>query len=400
MIPPGLIQFVLYLVGPFVLINFVRGHRSKDNSVARKNRLSKVDYITYGSLLGLALVYMYMALGARPANVFKTIDAIPGESCHALRKKFATYVEENPSIIPPGGIPTSTDKSMKSFDSKLYYTGSEYGHIDFLVDRFCRYAEDVDIYLKFGEDAFMNSVSSDFGPKMISPRNAMPNGGKGASRFLTDLPDIGFLLYAVASMFFSYLPAFLLVGILTTPFTSSKFAPSRVYARPWGVIMLGTLLFSDFYWMITVPTATTARASSGSTVWIFSPDHRSAVLFFADSATYTRHMFLATSLIAFLVIDYVTSSRQTDIQLLKHAISEAATVFVSAKNQTMLNSSIMMSDRLRDRYVARYKQEQKATEAVFADEEFEQKYQTLAKQTNSKHWAEKTAAKTMNDIGL
>ncbi|KAJ2557752.1 hypothetical protein EV175_001154 [Coemansia sp. RSA 1933] len=400
MIPPGLVQLILYMVGPLVLINFLRGRKSKDGSVARRNKLSKADYITYGSLLGLALVYIYMALCAKPANVFKTIGASPYESCHILRKKLATYVEANPSIIPAGGIPTNTEKSMTSFDTNAYYTDSKYGHLDFLVDRFCRYKEDVDIYLKFGEDAFMNSVSSDFGPKMISPRNTMPNEGKGASKFLAGLPDIGFMLYAISSMFFSYLPAFLLIGLLTTPFATTKFAPSRIYARPWGVIMMATLLFSEIYWMITVPTSTNARTSSGSTVWVFSPDHRSAVLFFADAATYTRYLFLATSIVAFFVMDYVTSSRQTDIQLLKHAISEAATLFVSTKNQTVLNTSIMTSDRLRDRYVARYKQEQKAIEAVFADEEFEQKYQTVAKQTNSKHWAKKATEKTMTELGL
>ncbi|KAJ2524013.1 hypothetical protein GGI11_001116 [Coemansia sp. RSA 2049] len=400
MIPPGLVQFVLYMVGPVVLVNFLRGRQSKDSSVARKNRLSRADYITYGSLVGVALVHLYVGLNARPENIFRTIDAAPFQPCHVLREKLTSYAKQTPSIVPASGIPTVVEKSMKSFDSKAYYTGSKYGHLDFLVDRFCNYKEDTDVYLRFGEDVFMNSVASDFGADMISPRNTMPNGGKGANQFFAEFPDIGFLLYAVASMFFCYLPALMLIGVLTTPFTTSKFAPSRVYARPWGIIMLVTLFFSDLYWMITVPTSASTRVSNASTVWIVSPDDRSAVLFFADSATYTRHLFLALCLLAFLAMDYATSSRQTDIQLLKHAITDAASLFVASKNQTMLSVSIMMSERLRDRYVARFKQEQKAMEAVFSDAEFEEKYQKLAKQTNSKHWAERTASKAMDELGI
>ncbi|KAJ1848839.1 hypothetical protein LPJ70_000811 [Coemansia sp. RSA 2708] len=388
MLSSGLIEFLFYLLIPVVLVNFLQGQHTNDSSLARKKKFSRSDYIVYGSLVALAAAYFSVALFNPPPNVFKRIGASPRMHCHDLRERLAEYGRSNPEIIPSSGIPTLAMKNDRQFELLDYYMGSSYGSLDFLIDRFCTYDEDRDVYLKFGEDAFMHSISSSFGPRGMSPRVAMPNGGKSQGDFIAEFPDIGFLLHSVASQFFTYLPAFVLVGLVTTPFFVTEFAPSRVYVRPWGVITLAILFFADMYWLFTVPTQAKLRRSGLSTLWIVSPDSNDPVMFYADAAAYTRKLFLAVSLIAFLFMDYLTSSRQTDIQLLKKCIAEQTNALTYSKDHTVLETAVLLSDRLRDRMVAMWRRERTARDRVFADAEFTAKYEKTALETKSKQWVE------------
>ncbi|KAJ2002437.1 hypothetical protein GGI04_003342 [Coemansia thaxteri] len=393
MLSRGLIEFLLYLLVPVIFVNFTRSRKAKDNSVARSRPLSLRDYIAYASLASLAALYMLSATYRQPHNVFKRIDAAPQSPCFVLRQTLSEYAATNQHILPSDGVPTPADKISGVLNLKSYYLESEYGRLDFLVDRFCKFDEDRSIYLKYGEQAFLNSISSDFGPHGTTARTAMPSGNGGDKAdggFMSEFPDTAYLLYAASSQFFTYLPAFVLVGLLTTPFLTTDFAPSRVHARSWGIIALSTLFFADLYWLFTTPTPTKLRAAWPPTIWILSPDSTDPMFFFADASAYTRQVFLGLCLITFTAMDYMTSSKQTDVQILKMCIEEQGKVIVSAKNHTVLETSVLLSTRLRDRLVAMWKREQRARESVFADGDFATKYQEVSQSTKSKQWAENT----------
>ncbi|KAJ2077763.1 hypothetical protein H4R24_004924 [Coemansia sp. RSA 988] len=398
MISSGLVEFLLYLLVPVVLINFLQGRQSKDSSLARRSKLSRSDYVVYGSILVLACGYFISASVSQPPNVFKRIGASPHSLCSDLREKLAEYSRSHPETHPLDGIPTSNMKKERDFELVEYYLGSEHGRLDFLVDRFCAYDEDRDAYLKFGEQAFLNSISSNFGQRGKSARITSSSGSQGD--FLSEFSDIGLLLYATASNFFVYLPAFIVVGLMTTPFAVTDFAPSRVYVRPWGVIMLCTLLFGDIYWLFTVPTSTKQRRSGLTTLWIVSPDSTDPVMFYADASAYTRKLFIAVSLVAFLFMDYMTSSRQTDIQLLKQCITEQNNALSFSKNHTLLETAVLLSDRLRERLYALWKRERIAREKVFADHEFKELYEKITLETKSKQWVDKHSPLALKTFGI
>ncbi|KAJ1959946.1 hypothetical protein GGI12_004068, partial [Dipsacomyces acuminosporus] len=235
MLSAGLIEFLLYLIVPVVLINFMSGWHTKDTSAARNKLRSLGDYLTYTCLLCTVLWYVWTASHCQPPNYFKQIDASPQAPCFVLRHKLAEYAREHPDIVPEGGIPTQQQKSNSEFDRLTYYQNSKYGHLDFLTDRFCKYDEDRDTYLKFGEDVFLNSISSNFGPRGVSARDTMPDGSGGNKRgsFISQYSKMGYSIYAAATQFFTYLPAFVVVGIVTTPFFITESAPSRANGRPW-----------------------------------------------------------------------------------------------------------------------------------------------------------------------
>ncbi|KAJ2608733.1 hypothetical protein H4S08_004334 [Coemansia sp. RSA 1365] len=398
MISSGLVEFLLYLLIPVVLINFLQGRQSKDNSLAWKKRLSRGDYVVYGSLLLVALGYFISASVDKPPNVFKRIGASPHSLCNELREKLVEYSQSHPETHPLDGIPTSDMKKNREFELLEYYQGSEHGQLDFLVDRFCAYDEDRDAYLKFGEQAFLNSISGNFGQRGKSARIVSSSGTQ--SEFFSEFADIGLLLYATASTFFVYLPAFVLVGLVTTPFAVTEFAPSRVYVRPWGVIMLCTLLFGDIYWLFTVPASSKLRKSGLTTLWIVSPDSTDSAMFYADASAYTRKLFIAVGLVAFLFMDYMTSSRQTDIQLLKQCIVEQNNALSLSKNHTLLETAVLLSDRLRERLYSLWKREHAAREKVFADHEFRKLYEKTTMETKSKQWVDKNSPLALKSFGI
>ncbi|KAJ2453820.1 hypothetical protein GGF42_003738, partial [Coemansia sp. RSA 2424] len=373
-----------------------------DGNVARNRALSLGDCIVYASLAGLSALYISSAAYQQPPNLFKRIGATPQSPCHLLRQRLGDYASSNPHILPPGGIPAPINKFHGGAASPAeYYSASEYGRLDFLVDRFCEFDEDRSVYLKFGEQAFLNSIASDFGPEGRSARMAMPGGAKasdGSSSFLSEFRDTAYLLYAASAQFLTYLPAFVLIGLLTTPLFATNFAPSRPFARPWGVITLSTLFFADLYWLCTVPTSTQLRTAGSMSIWILSPDRTDPMIFYADAAAYTRQVFLGLSLIVFLAMDYMTSSKQTDIQLLKMCIEEQGKTLAAAKNHTILETSVLLSARLREKLVAVWKREQRTREDVLADKEFAAKYDEVASATKSKQWATHTLPGALNSF--
>ncbi|KAJ1722219.1 hypothetical protein LPJ53_003352 [Coemansia erecta] len=401
MLSSGLISFLLYLVIPVVLVSFFRGRKTNDQGQrAHKKYFSLGDVTTYATLALLASFYMYAASYNRPANVFRQISIHPQSSCAVLRQRLAQYAARHPDIAPADGIPSQHDKANSAFDRRAYYKDSEYGHMDFLVDRFCAFDEDRDVYLKFGETVFMESISSDFGPRGTSARIAMPDGGS-ANDLVAKFPDIGFLLAAASGLFFTYLPAFVLIGLLTTPFFITEFAPSRANVRPLGVIALCIMLTTDMYWLFTVPTSLKTRVASKLSLWIVSPESSSALLFYADSADYTRKVFLGAALIGFMVLDFLMSPRETDVQILKRGISEQQNVLNDIKNMSILDTSVMMSDRLRERVIAMWKREQNARAKVFEDTDFEAKYEKVAQDTKSKAWVRQTLSEVVtNKFGI
>ncbi|KAJ2743847.1 hypothetical protein GGI20_003424 [Coemansia sp. BCRC 34301] len=401
MLSAGLIEFILYLAVPVILVNFYRNRHAKDGSVARSRPLSVGDYIVYLSLAGLAALYILSASYQQPPNLFKRIGAMPQSPCHVLRQRLGDYASSNPHILPPGSIPDPASKLRGGTEgSTEYRLASEYGRLDFLVDRFCEFEEDRSVYLKFGEQAFFNSIASDFGPEGRSSRKAVPGSGKASdgNSFLSEFGDMVYLLYAASAQFLTYLPAFVLIGLLTTPLLATNFAPSRPFARPWGIITLCTLFFADLYWLCTAPTSTQLRTSGSMTIWILSPDRTDPMYFYADAAAYTRQVFLGLSLIAFLAMDYMTSSKQTDVQLLKMCIEEQGRTLVAAKNHTILETSILLSARLRERLAAAWKREQHVREGVMADKEFAARYDEVASSTKSKQWAAHTLPGALNSF--
>ncbi|KAI8320613.1 hypothetical protein GQ54DRAFT_210834 [Martensiomyces pterosporus] len=400
MFSSGLVEFLLYLVVPVVFINFMSGRHTKDSSSAKKKVLSLGDYIAYASLIGTAALYVWSATHGQPPNFFKQIDANPHAPCFIIRHKLADYVREHPEIVPASGIPTAQQKSDSDFDRLAYYRGSNYGQMDFLADRFCQYSEDRDVYLKFGEDVFLNSMSSDFGPRGVSARETMPNGGNKKAGFISEFSETGYSLYAAATQFFTYLPAFAVIGIITTPFFVTESAPSRSNGRPWAVITLCTLYFADLYSLFTTPGNAKHRVASGTTLWIISPDQTDAMLFYADSSLYTRKIFLGTCLAAFLIMDYLTSSRQTDVQLLKQCIEAQSSGLALAKNHTVLETSVLLSGKLRDRLVALWRREEQAREQLFAQQELVEKYKDVAAKTKSRQWTEHVLPGALQSFGL
>ncbi|KAJ2374851.1 hypothetical protein IW150_002870, partial [Coemansia sp. RSA 2607] len=156
MLSSGLISFLLYLVVPVVLVSFFRGRKTNDQGQrVHKKYFSLGDVITYATLALLAASYMYSATYNRPENVFRKISIHPQSPCAVLRHRLAQYAAKHPEIAPADGIPSQHDKTSSAFDRRAYYKASEYGHMDFLVDRFCAFDEDRDVYLKFGETVFM-----------------------------------------------------------------------------------------------------------------------------------------------------------------------------------------------------------------------------------------------------
>ncbi|KAJ2417134.1 hypothetical protein GGI10_000411 [Coemansia sp. RSA 2530] len=387
MLSAGLIEFLLYLLVPVILVKFLRNRKEKDNSLKHSRALSLGDYVAYFSLAGLAALYMLSATYRQPPNIFKRIDAAPQYPCQLLLQRLGDYARNNPHILPSEGIPDSTGKPYGA-TGILDYEGSEYGRMAFLVDRFCAFDEDRSVYLKFGEEAFLNSIASDFGPDKRSARIAMPGPKGSGSNFMTEFRDTAYLLYAASAQFLTYLPAFVLVGLLTTPLLATNFAPSRPSARPWGVITLSTLFFADLYWLCTTPTSTELRTAGAMSVWILSPDRTDPMFFYADAAAYSRQVFLGLSLIVFMAMDYMTSTKQTDVQLLKTCIEEQGKTLVAAKNHTILETSVLLSARLREKLVAVWKKEQLAREGALSDKTFAAKYDDVATSTKSKQWAE------------
>lgn len=405
MLSPGLIKFLFYISGPAILVRIItsrrRSNANSSDTASKKPTLSLGDYITYISLAVFATAYLATATYHQSENIFKRIDVDPRASCYRIRLALADFGHNNPQVLPPdSNIPTLKEKTANA-DVLEYYQGSEYGQMDFLVDRFCKYEEDKNAYLRFGQTIFLNSISSDFGPRGISPRiTTASNNEKNSGSLMSEFPDVGLLLYAVASHFFVYLPVFVLAGMLTTPFMVTGFAPSRMNVRPWFIIILCTLFSADLYWLFTVPTSTKLRTNSASTMWILSPDMSDPLVFFADASEYTRKLLLGTSLLLFIAIDYMLSSRQTDVQLLKQCISEQSDGLVVAKNHTVLETSVFMCQRLRDRLVAVWKREQLARESLFTNGEFVDKYDRVSETTKSKQWADQTAASALDGLSL
>ncbi|KAJ2730745.1 hypothetical protein IW152_005044 [Coemansia sp. BCRC 34962] len=387
MLSAGLIEFLLYLLVPVIIVKFLRSRKEKDSGLKHSRALSLGDYIVYFSLAGLAALYMLSATYRQPPNIFKRIDAAPQYSCQLLLQRLGDYARSNPHILPPGGLPDSMSKRYGPAGVE-YYEGSEYGRLAFLVDRFCLFDEDRSVYLKFGEQAFLSSIASDFGPDKRSARIAMPGPKGSGSNFMTEFQDTAYLLYAASAQFLTYLPALVLVGFLTTPLLATSFAPSRPSARPWGVITLSTLFFADLYWLFTTPTSTELRTAGSMSMWIISPDRTDPMYFYGDAAAYSRQVFLGLSLIVFMVMDFMTSTKQTDVQLLKTCIEEQGKTLAAAKNHTILETSVLLSTRLREKLVAVWKKEQLAREGTFSDKAFAAKYDEVASSTKSKQWAE------------
>ncbi|KAJ2660929.1 hypothetical protein IW148_003603 [Coemansia sp. RSA 1199] len=394
MLSSGLLEFLFYLLIPVVLVSFFQGRQSNDSSVARKKQFSRADYAVYALLLLLGASYVCVAVLNPPPNVFKTINAHPSSGCSDLRSQLRTYARTHPHVLPISGpIPVST-KNDAQFDLLNYYMGSEYGQLDFLVDRFCTFDEDRHVYLKFGERAFMQSISSSFGPRGMSP--IVSSHG---SDVMAGFADIGFVLFATSSLFFAYLPALATVGIVTMPFFVTDFAPSRARVRPWGVLALTIVFCADIYWLFVVPTISTARQRSLVSAWIISPDHTDPRVFFADSTMYTRRVFIAACVVSVAVIDYLTSSRQTDVQLLKSCVEEQSKALAVAKDHTVLETAVLLSHELRDRMVSMWKREQVARDKVFSDE-FKQVYEDTARETKSVQWVEQNAPVALERFGL
>ncbi|KAJ2894538.1 hypothetical protein GGI21_002004 [Coemansia aciculifera] len=344
---------------------------------------------------------MLSATYQQPPNLFKRIGVMPHFPCHLLRQGLDEYARSNPHILPPGGIPDPRNKFHGGATSPVeYYSASEYGRLDFLVGRFCAFDEDRSVYLKFGEQAFLNSIASDFGPNGKSARMAKAGGAKAndGSNFMSEFGDMAYLLYAASAQFLTYLPAFVLVGLLTTPLLATNFAPSRPFARSWGVITLSTLFVADLYWLCTTPTSTQLRTAGSTSIWILSPDKTDPMFFYADATAYTRQVFLGLSLVVFIVMDYMTSSKQTDVQLLKMCIEEENKTLVAAKNHTILETSVLISARLREKLVAVWKREQQARENVLGDKEFAAKYDEVASSTKAKQWAAHTLPGALSSL--
>ncbi|KAJ1826318.1 hypothetical protein LPJ56_002237, partial [Coemansia sp. RSA 2599] len=348
------------------------------------------DFAAYTLLAVLAASYMQTAVFNRPPNVFKQLGLAPTSPCPALRQRLAHFAAKNPDIVPEQGIPHQKVKNSSGFDRKKYYQQSKYGQMDFLVDRFCAFPEDRDVYLKFGETAFLQSISSDFGPRGTSARIAMSSAG--GSGLMTEFPDTGYILNAGSALFFTYLPAFILVGLVTTQFFATDFAPSRVHARPWFIIVLCTMIIADMYWLFTIPTSMNARKAQPFTLWILSPDGTDALAFFADSAEYTRNAALALALVSFIFIDYVISPRQTDVQILQQCVMNQENLFNNAKNRTMLETAVMTSAGLRDRAVAEWKVHQKVRENVLEDGELSTKFEEAVKRARGDAWVREKLA--------
>ncbi|KAJ2712474.1 hypothetical protein H4R19_002731 [Coemansia spiralis] len=400
MLSAGLIEFLLYLLVPVVLVGFLRGWGSKDTSIARQQRLVRADYVFYAALALVAGCYFVSASLALPPNVFKRIGASPLASCGSLREQLAIYEERYPAIAPPGGVPGELAKRAPQFDLLEYYRASEYGRMDFLVDRFCAFSEDRDVYLKFGEHAFIESIASDFGPRGTSPRRRATTQHRAQGGFAVDDPEIGFVLYRIAELVFTYLPAFVLVGLLTTPLTTTDFAPSRSSLRAWGVLMLGTLLVADAYWLFAVPTPIKQRLAGMSKLWIVSPDSADPAAFFADATDYTRKLFIAVSLGAFALMDCLMSPRQTDVQLLRRCIAEQNDMLAASKNHTVLETAVLLSGRLRERFIAQWRREKDARDELFADNDFAQKYDNAACESKSKQWLEANAPQAIQGFQI
>ncbi|KAJ2833695.1 hypothetical protein J3B01_004288 [Coemansia erecta] len=394
MLSSGLLEFLFYLLIPVVLVSFFQGRQSNDSTVARKKLFTRADYTVYALLLLLGACYACIAMFNPPPNVFKTIDAHPSSGCSDLRAQLRTYASSHPHILPISGpIPVST-KNDAQFDLLNYYMSSAYGQLDFLVDRFCTFDEDRDIYLKFGERAFMQSISSSFGPRGMSP--IVSSHG---SDVMAGFADIGFTLFAASSLFFTYLPALVAVGIVTMPFFVTDFAPSRARVRPWGVLALTIVFCADMYWLFVVPTSIASRQRVLVSAWIVSPDHTNPRVFFADSTIYTRRVYIAACVISVAAIDFLTSSRQTDVQLLKSCVDEQSKALAVAKDHTVLETAVLLSHELRDRMVSMWKREQVAREKVFSDE-FKQVYEDTARETKSVQWVEQNAPVALKRFGL
>ncbi|KAJ2782252.1 hypothetical protein H4R18_002396 [Coemansia javaensis] len=400
MLSRGLIEFLLYLLVPVVLLNFFRSRGKKDSSTARRKRLTGGDYVFYGGLGLAAAGYFASATAGQPPNVFKRLGASPLASCDALREKLELYSERHPACLPAGGIAAAYEKASSDFAALEYYRGSECGRMDFLIDRFCAFPADRDVYLKFGEHAFLGSISSDFGPRGQTSRTQKPARGQQAETIAASLPDIGFVLYTVTAQAFTYLPAFVLFGLLTTPLATTGFAPSRVYLRPWGVTMLCSLLAVDMYWLLIVPTETDQRQTRLATLWLISPDSSDPALFYADASEHTRKILIAACLAALTFMDYLTSSRQTDLQLLMACLDEQADLLASAKNHTVLETAVLLTGRLRDRLVTQWKQEEVVRRELFAEPDFKQKYEQAATDSKSRQWVEANAPAALRSFDI
>ncbi|KAJ1646750.1 hypothetical protein LPJ64_001795 [Coemansia asiatica] len=378
------LKFPLYAVATLVLVSFFRGRQAKTANQVRSKQFSLGDFVTYTLLAVLAASYMQTAVFNRPQNVFKQLGLAPTSPCPALRQRLAHFAAKNPDTVPEQGIPLQKIKNSSGFDRKAYYQQNKYGQMDFLVDRFCAFPEDRDVYLKFGETVFLQSISSDFGPRGTSARIAMSSAA--GSGLMTEFPDTGYILNAGSALFFTYLPALILVGLITTQFFATDFAPSRVHARPWFVIVLCTMVAADMYWLFTVPTSLNARVTRNSSVFILSPDGTDALAFFADSAEYTRSVLLALALISFIFMDYIISPRQTDVQILQQCVRNQEHLFNNAKNRTMLETAVMTSSSLRDKAVAEWKVHQKIRERVLEDEDLNAKFEDAVKRARGDAW--------------
>ncbi|KAJ1943097.1 hypothetical protein GGF37_002806 [Kickxella alabastrina] len=393
MLSSGLIEYLMYLLVPVIFIALMRGRiRTRtDSSMAAKKRLTRGDHLVYGSLAVLATLYIYSAIYAQPPNLFKALNTSADSTCSILRHKLAFYANLHPHTIPGSGIPTQAEKSNRDFDRAQYYAESSYGQLDFLVDRFCMFDEDRDVYLKFGEEVFLGSISSEFGERKTKKR-VMADGISG-------FPDLHMQMHSAALRFFTYLPAFALVGLLTTPFFATEYAPSRMAARSWGVIIVGTLLAADLYWLFTVPPETQLRVGRMS-LYLFSADGSDPVVFFADSAAYTRKLSVALGLVLFMLLDYWMSPRQTDVQLLKQCVALQKKCLGAAKNGTVVETAVMTSGKLRDRAVALWRREQVVRERVLGDEAFAQTYAKAVKDTKSGEWVSQTISGALRGFGL
>ncbi|KAJ1861600.1 hypothetical protein LPJ57_006491 [Coemansia sp. RSA 486] len=380
----AVLKYPLYAVATLVLVSFFRGRQTNNKNQVRSKQFSLGDLAAYALLAVLAASYMQTAAFNRQPNVFKQLGLAPTSSCPALRQRLAYYATKTPGIVPEQGIPPQKVKNSSAFDRLAYYKQSEYGRMDFLVDRFCTYPEDRDVYLKFGQSVFLQAISSDFGPRGTSPRSSTSNSA--GNRLMTEFSDIGYILNAGAALFFEYLPALALVGLITTQFFATEFAPSRIHARPWFVITMCTVMVADFYWLFTVPTSTNARTANKSNVWIVSPDGTDPLAFFADSAAYTRNLVMAMVLIGFIFMDYVISPRQTDVQMLQQCVKNQENLFSNAKNRTMLETAVMTSTALRDRAVAEWKIHQKTRERVLEDENLSAKFEDAVKRAKGDAW--------------
>ncbi|KAJ1951740.1 hypothetical protein GGI12_006412 [Dipsacomyces acuminosporus] len=99
-------------------------------------------------------------------------------------------------------------------------------------------------------------------------------------------------------------------------------------------------------------------------------------------------------------MDILTSSRQTDIQLLKQCIDTQASGLRLAKNHTVLETSVFVSTKLRDRLVALWKREEQAREHLFAQQDFVAEYEDVSLKTKSKQWTDHVLPSALRDFGV